>query len=94
MHFARRAKTIKNRPIINEDIDNKALIRQYEKELKKLRIELEEKTKIILSNELIIQLEQEKKQIENDKQSAILALEQASTQYLQEKEEKRRLEVI
>ena len=92
LHFARRAKNIKNRPKINEDVDHRALIRQYEVELKKLRAELEEKNRLIHSNELIIQLEEEKKRAEEDKQAAINALEQASKQYLQEREEKKRLE--
>ena len=34
LNFAKRAKNIKNRPIINEDIDHNALIHQYETELK------------------------------------------------------------
>jgi len=93
LHFARRAKNIKNRPHVNEDLDQKALIRQYEIELKKLRIELEEKNKMISNNELVIQLEEEKKQAEEDKMMAIDALEQASRKYLQEREEKKILEV-
>ena len=75
-------------------MDHKALIRQYEVELKKLRAELEEKNRLIHTNELVIQLEEEKKRAEEDKQAAIIALEQASKQYLQEREEKKRLEVI
>jgi kinesin family protein 3/17 len=69
------------------------LIRQYEVELRKLRTELDEKTRLINSNELVIQLEEEKKRAEEDKQAAIFALEQASKQYLQEREEKKRLEM-
>ena len=37
LKFATRAKKIKNLPKINEDLDNKALLRKYENELKKLR---------------------------------------------------------
>jgi hypothetical protein len=74
-------------------VDHRALIRQYEVELKKLRAELDEKNRQIKSNELIIQLEEEKKRAEEDKQAAISALEQASKQYLQEREEKKRLEM-
>ncbi len=74
-------------------MDHRALIRQYEVELKKLRAELDEKNRQIKSNELIIQLEEEKKRAEEDKQAAISALEQASKQYLQEREEKKRLEM-
>jgi kinesin family protein 3/17 len=31
--FANRAKNIKNRAVINEDVDQKALLRKYEVEL-------------------------------------------------------------
>lgn len=92
LHFARRAKNIRNRPKINEDVDHKALIRQYEVELKKLRTELDEKNRQIHSNEIVIQLEEQKKRAEEDKDAAIFALEQASKQYLQEREEKKLLE--
>lgn len=106
LHFARRAKNIKNKPKINEDLDQKALIRQYEDELKKLRSELEQKNKLISTNnimtslncsnmsemEIFSQLEEQKKRAEEDKNLAILALEQASKQYLQERDEKKRLE--
>jgi kinesin family protein 3/17 len=69
------------------------LIRQYEQELKKLRAELEEKNRLIQSNEIVIQLEEERKRAEKDKQDAINALEKASNQYLIEREEKKQLEV-
>ena len=48
MKFANRAKNIKNAPIINEDVDQKALLRKYENELRRLKSELEEKNKIII----------------------------------------------
>jgi len=64
LHFARRAKNIKNRPKINEDLDQKALIRQYEVELKKLRNELEEKNRLISSNEIVNNLEEQRKRAE------------------------------
>lgn len=37
LKFAERAKKIRNKPLINEDLDQKALIRKYEHELNKLR---------------------------------------------------------
>lgn len=61
--------------------------------MKKLRSELEEKNRQIQTNEIVLQLEEEKKRAEEDKQAAIYALEQASKQYLQEREEKKRLEL-
>ena len=68
------------------------MIREYEDELKKLRCELDEKNRLIHSNELVIQLDEQRKRAEEDKQAAIVALEQASRQYLQEREEKKKLE--
>ena len=41
LKFATRAKKIKNRAKINEDLDQRALLRKYEQELKKLRKQLE-----------------------------------------------------
>ena len=92
LHFAQRAKKIVNRPIINEDLNNRALIRQYENELKNLRDELEMKNKMMLSNELVMKLQEEKEQALQDKNEAIKELEKASRQYLIEREEKLKLE--
>ena len=89
LNFAKRAKNIKNRPIINEDIDHNALIHQYETELKKIRAELEEKTKIIASNEQILELKNREEKAKND---AIKAYEIASRQLFQERDEKMKLE--
>ena len=88
LHFAQRAKKIKNRPVINEDLNNRALIRQYELELRNLRNELEQKNKMLQSNELVMQLQEEKEQALQDKNEAIRELEKASRQYLLEREEK------
>ena len=89
LNFAKRAKNIKNRPIVNEDIDHNALIHQYEKELKKIRMELEEKSKLIASNEKILELKNKEEKAKND---AIKAYEQASKQLFIEREEKQKLE--
>ena len=89
LNFAKRAKNIKNRPVINEDIDHNGLIHQYENELKKIREELEEKNKIIELNEEILKL---KNREEKEKIDAIKAYEQTSRQLLIEREEKQKLE--
>lgn len=47
LKFATRAKKIKNEAKINEDVDQRALLRKYEIELKKLKNELEEKNNTI-----------------------------------------------
>lgn len=92
LNFAKRAKNIKNKAVVNEDVDHSTLIRQYESELKKLRIELEEKDRLLHSNDFVAELEEKKKQAEKDKDEAIQALEQASIKYLQERDEKNKLE--
>ena len=56
MKFANRAKNIKNAPIINEDVDHKALLRKYESELKKLKTELEQKNKILVDKTKLLQV--------------------------------------
>ena len=89
LNFAKRAKNIKNRPIVNEDIDHNALIHQYENELKKIKMELEEKTKLIASNEKILELKNKEEKAKND---AIKAFEQASKQLFIERDEKQKLE--
>lgn len=45
LKFANRAKNIKNRPTINQDMTSKSLIKKYEEELKLLRLELEERNR-------------------------------------------------
>ena len=92
LNFAKRAKSIKNKAMINEDIDHNALIRQYESELKKLKKELEEKDNMLKNNNFLIELQEQKKEAERDKNEAIQALEEASIKYLQERDEKKKLE--
>ena len=92
LNFAKRAKSIKNKAVVNEDIDHNALIRQYESELKKLKKELEEKDNMLKNNNFLIELQEQKKEAERDKNEAIQALEEASIKYLQERDEKKKLE--
>ena len=106
MKFANRAKNIRNAPIVNEDADHKALLRKYESELKKLKSELEEKNKILIDKTRFLQvnninfyynyflkLEEDKKKAEQDKMSAVAALEARSKEFILEREEKKKLEV-
>ena len=81
----------KNDPIINEDVDQKALLRKYETELKKLKTELADRTDK-LDKRKITQLEDEKRRAEQDKYAAVIALEARSKEFIQEREEKKRLE--
>jgi hypothetical protein len=66
LKFATRAKKIKNEAKINEDVDQRALLRKYEIELKKLKSELEEKNKTTHEGggRKVMQLEAEKKRAE------------------------------
>jgi kinesin family protein 3/17 len=94
LKFATRAKKIKNEARINEDVDQKTLLRKYQIELKKLKSELEAKTKSIggMNAKDVSKLEAEKQKAEADKNAAINALEIRSHEFLQAQEEKRMLE--
>ena len=48
LKFANRAKNIKNQPMINEDVDQRALLRKYEMELRRLKTELDERNKHLI----------------------------------------------
>jgi len=60
LKFATRAKKVKNEAKINEDVDQRALLRKYEMELKKLRAELEQKNQSVHDKESHMQLVHEK----------------------------------
>ena len=92
LKFATRAKKIKNEARINEDVDQRALLRKYEHELKKLREELAMRSQNVVDKESILRLEQQKRRAEEDKMAAITALESRSREYMLEKEEKKKLE--
>jgi kinesin family protein 3/17 len=92
LKFATRAKKIKNEARINEDVDQRALLRKYEIELRKLKQELNEKTRHVDNTHHLVQLEEEKRRAEQDKAAAINALEERNREFYQEKEEKKRLE--
>ena len=92
LKFATRAKKIKNEAHINEDVDQRALLRKYEIELKRLKDQLAKKTENIVNNERMMQLEDEKRRAEEDKAAAITALEARSREFVIQKEEKKKLE--
>ena len=48
LKFANRVKNIKNQPMINEDVDQRALLRKYEMELRRLKTELDERNKHLI----------------------------------------------
>ena len=71
LKFAHRAKKIRNDPHINEDVDEKGLLRKYEVELRRLRDELEKRTTNVSDMQRVMELEDEKKQAELDKEAAV-----------------------
>ena len=60
LKFANRAKSIKNEARINEDLDQKSLLRRYERELKKLRQELDERSKSVVDNRKLLELDEQR----------------------------------
>jgi hypothetical protein len=92
LKFANRAKNIKNRAQINEDLDEKALLRRYEQELKRLRQELNERSKNVVDKRKLIEVEEMRKRAEQDKLAALMNMEQLSRDLMQEKISKKKLE--
>lgn len=92
LKFANRAKNIRNEARVNEDLDQKSLLRKYERELKKLRAELEERSKNVVDKRRLLELDEQRKRAEADKMAALRALEARSEEFMKEKEEKKKLE--
>lgn len=92
LKFANRAKNIRNEARVNEDLDQKSLLRKYERELKRLRAELEAKSKNVVDKRKLLELDEQRRRAEADKMAAIRALESRSLEFMREKEEKKRLE--
>jgi kinesin family protein 3/17 len=92
LKFAHRAKNIKNIAKVNEDVDQQALLRRYETELRELRLELEKTNNNVMNKEELYKLEQEKRKAEADKEAAITALEMIFKEVKIEKDARKRLE--
>lgn len=92
LKFANRAKSIKNEARVNEDLDQKSLLRKYERELKRLRAELDEKSRNVVDKRRLLELDEQRRRAEEDKMAAIRALEERSREFMKEKEEKKKLE--
>lgn len=56
LKFANRAKNMRNLPKVNEDLDHRTLLRKYERELRKLRAELQQKSKDLVDKRLVLQV--------------------------------------
>ncbi|GBG25162.1 Kinesin-like protein [Hondaea fermentalgiana] len=92
LKFANRAKSIRNKACVNEDVDKNSLLRKYERELKRLRRELAQKSKNVVDQRVVLELEDQKRRAEADKMAALRALESRSVEFMREKEAKRQLE--
>ena len=92
LKFANRAKNIRNEAVVNEDLDQKSLLRKYERELKRLRAELDAKSRSVVDQRRLLELEEQRRRAEADKMAAIRALEARSLEFMREKQAKRHLE--
>eukprot|EP00948_MAST-09A_sp_MAST-9A-sp1_P001425 g1425.t1 len=92
LKFANRAKNIKNEARINEDLDQKSLLRKYEREVKRLRNQLADRNRNIVDKRRILELDEQRRRAEEDKIAALRALEARSIEFLKEKEKKKELE--
>lgn len=92
LKFANRAKNIKNEARVNEDLDQRSLLRKYERELKRLRAELHTRSRNVVDKRRLLEMDEQRRQAEEDKMAAIRALEARSVEMMREKAEKRKLE--
>jgi hypothetical protein len=56
LKFANRAKCIRNKAEVNEDVDHRTLLRKYERELKKLRTELQTRSQLLVDKRHLLQV--------------------------------------
>ena len=92
LKFASRAKKIRNAAFVNEDLDQKTLLRRYERELKALREELSARNKDLVDKRRLLKLEEEKRKAERDKLAALTELEERSRDFMAQKEQRVELE--
>lgn len=75
LKFANRAKSIQNQPQINEDVDQRGMLRKYEQEIKQLKSALQSKSQDVADKRRLLQLEEMRRRAEADKTAALAALE-------------------
>ncbi|EFN55673.1 hypothetical protein CHLNCDRAFT_133904 [Chlorella variabilis] len=85
LKFANRAKCMRNLPKVNEDLDHVTLLRKYERELRRLRAELQQKSKDLVDKRLVLQIEEARRREQADKIAAIHALERQSQEIMRHK---------
>lgn len=92
LKFANRTKKIKNKPKINEELDQELLIKKYEEELLRLRKVMSDRRKIMGQSKLL-QLEEERERAEAHRDQMMQRLQEKSREFLEEREEKLKLEI-
>ena len=85
LKFANRAKRVKNAPRVNEDENHRTLLKKYERELKRLRAELQARGKDLVDRRLVLQLEEARRKEQADKIAAMSALERQSAEIARQK---------
>ena len=85
LKFAHRTKRVRNAPRVNEDLDHRALLRKYERELRRLRTELKQRSKDLVDKRLVLQIEEARRREQADKIAAITALERQSAEIVRQK---------
>ena len=85
LKFANRAKRVKNVPRVNEDENHRTLLKKYERELKRLRAELQARGKDLVDKRLLLQLEEARRKEQADKMAAMSALERQSAEIARQK---------
>ena len=85
LKFANRAKKVKNAPRVNEDENHRTLLKKYERELKRLRAELQVRSKDLVDKRLVLQLEEARRKEQADKIAAMTALERQSAEIARQK---------
>lgn len=56
LKFAARAKRLRNRVTVNEDVDHRTLLRKYERELRRLRTELQRKQQEVVDKRQLLEV--------------------------------------
>jgi kinesin family protein 3/17 len=56
LKFANRAKNIRNQAVVNEDLDQRTLLRKYERELKRLRAELQRRNRELVDKRHLLEV--------------------------------------
>jgi kinesin family protein 3/17 len=71
LKFAMRAKRVTNAPRLNEDLDQASLLRKYEREVRRLRAELERRNHNVVDQQCLLELDQRRRRAEEDKREAV-----------------------